>query len=337
MKLSYFLVLPVVSARVIDRQQAPILEAASEDVVQSAIYEDNILPAIGVHFTTSYAVAAARYQNGTTRDLARVEGNAQYIQFMSRWSNREHAIPLDLYATVLADFMKTTRNVIETELGMRISEIAPTFPQLPGWGEAGVRAALLSAGLTSTRDNVVSDAPSYDEFAAADAGVAHHLREFAKDNVSQSKPDAQQNVLYVNFDNSSLSSGVVTLQHVDTEREMLRYNMDIQLGWWNMPIYDSPRAKFWTRIEEMIFDVLEPMPRPPNRIVLMGDHGADQEFKEAVTAALWEKYEFDVEVMLTKEDVGRLAARGAAELAWRDSMRQREREGLHQNKEAIEV
>lgn len=321
MKLSYFLVLPVVSARVIDRQQVPILEAVPEDVIQSTTHEDNILPAIGVHFTTSYALAAARYQNGTIRDLAKVEGNAQYIQFMSRWSDREHAIPLDLYETVLADFMKTTRSAIEAELGMRVSKFAPTFPQLPGWGQAGVRTALLSAGLMSTRDNVVSDAPSYDEFAVADAGLVHHLRESAQASISQSKPAAHQDVLYVNFDNSSLSAGVVTLQHADQEREMLRYNMDIQLGWWNMPVYDSPRLKFWTRIEEMIFDVLEPMPRPPNRIVLMGDHGADQEFKEAVTSALWEKYEFDVEEMLCKEDVGRLAARGAAELAWRDSMR----------------
>lgn len=338
MKLSYLLVLPVVGARVIGTQQVPVLAAPSEHAEQSTAYEDNAPPTVGVHFTTSYAVAAARYQNGTIRDLARVEGDARYIDFMSRWADREHAIPLDLYKSVLADFVKSIRSVIENELDVQITEIAPTFPELPGWGEAGIRAALLEAGLTSTRDNVATDAPSYDEFAAADARLVHHPRNAAEDHTSHGSSASHQNVLYINFDNFSFSAGVMTLQHEHPVREMLRYNMNTQLGWWNMPVYDIPRAKFWSRIHQMILDVLEPMPRLPNRIVLMGDHGADDEFKEVVMAALWENYEFDVELMLSavkKEDAGKLAARGAAELAWRDSRRQRE--VARQQEEAIEL
>jgi hypothetical protein len=86
MKLLYLLLAPLVSARVVrTQQQIPILASIASGIVQPTA-QDEVAPAIGVHFTTSYAVAAARYQNGTTRDLAKVAGNAEYIDLMSRWA-----------------------------------------------------------------------------------------------------------------------------------------------------------------------------------------------------------------------------------------------------------
>jgi hypothetical protein len=80
------LVAPLASARVVrlQQQQVPILESSANEFVPTA--QEEVAPAIGVHFTTSYAVAAARFQNGTTRDLARVAGDAEYIDLMSRWT-----------------------------------------------------------------------------------------------------------------------------------------------------------------------------------------------------------------------------------------------------------
>ncbi len=64
MKLLTALVVPLVGARVIRlEQQIPI--------VQKEV-ENTDVPAVGVHFTTSYATAAAKYENGTTVDLVRV-------------------------------------------------------------------------------------------------------------------------------------------------------------------------------------------------------------------------------------------------------------------------
>lgn len=64
MKLLAALVVPLVGARVIRyEQQVPIV---AKEV------EENTAPAIGVHFTTSYATAAVSYENGTTVDLVRV-------------------------------------------------------------------------------------------------------------------------------------------------------------------------------------------------------------------------------------------------------------------------
>jgi hypothetical protein len=64
------------------------------EIVRSTAQEvaDDIAPAIGVHFTTSYAVAAARYQNGTIQDLARVAGSTEYIDLMKQWTNWEKDI-----------------------------------------------------------------------------------------------------------------------------------------------------------------------------------------------------------------------------------------------------
>jgi hypothetical protein len=85
MKFFYLLVAPLVSARVIGtQQQIPILEHEEKESVRSVVQE--AVPAVGVHFTTSYAIAAARYQNGTIRDLVKVAGDAQYIDLMSRWT-----------------------------------------------------------------------------------------------------------------------------------------------------------------------------------------------------------------------------------------------------------
>ena len=64
MKLLAALVVPLVGARVIRyEQQVSIVQTEVEDVATAAV---------GVHFTTSYVTAAARYENGTTVDLIRV-------------------------------------------------------------------------------------------------------------------------------------------------------------------------------------------------------------------------------------------------------------------------
>jgi hypothetical protein len=84
------LVAPLASAGVVrTQQQIPMLASGANEVVQPDANQEEGLPAIGVHFTTSYAVAAARYQNGTTRDFAKVLGDAEYIDLMSRWTARK--------------------------------------------------------------------------------------------------------------------------------------------------------------------------------------------------------------------------------------------------------
>ena len=70
MKLLAALVVPLVGARVVRYEQMPI--------VGHKQVEDTAKPAVGVHFTTSYATAAAKYENGTTVDLVRVRYAVHY-------------------------------------------------------------------------------------------------------------------------------------------------------------------------------------------------------------------------------------------------------------------
>lgn len=86
MKLLPLLAIPLAGARVV---QVPIAaEVENESAAATSRNfggEGNAVPAVGVHFTTSYAVAAARYQNGTVRDLSKIEGDAEYVELMARW------------------------------------------------------------------------------------------------------------------------------------------------------------------------------------------------------------------------------------------------------------
>jgi hypothetical protein len=79
----FFLGVPLVCARVVS--QIPVVGDVVKEVGQPIAQEDVL--AVGVHFTTSYAVAAARYQDGTTRDLVRVAADVEYIELMSRWAH----------------------------------------------------------------------------------------------------------------------------------------------------------------------------------------------------------------------------------------------------------
>ena len=87
-------------------------------------------------------------------------------------------------------------------------------------------------------------------------------------------------------------------------------------------MYDAPRARFWAQVQQSIGFVLSPQGKAPGRIVLLGSHGADAEFKSRVEDALWDELEMDVSGMLSVNERGDsewLAARGAAELASRHS------------------
>lgn len=101
---------------------------------------------------------------------------------------------------------------------------------------------------------------------------------------------------------------------------MYSHVSDPELGWWNLPVFEVPRAKFWARVHESVEKIASGLWKAPGRIVLMGEHGTDKEFREVVRTALGNALDVDVDAMLEvnkAEDTLYLAARGAAELAWR--------------------
>ncbi|KAH8727528.1 hypothetical protein GQ44DRAFT_703384 [Phaeosphaeriaceae sp. PMI808] len=327
MKLIHLFILPLVSARVVSTQrQIPIFdhEEGKAAVLQTPAEEHTITPAIGVHFTTSYAVTAARYQNGMTRDLVKVAGGIEYIDLMSRWTEQNDGLPSSHDTGILSKFLKDVRGAIEAELGTSIKSITPAFPRLgPHMGNA-IQESLAIAGLSSTRANTFIDNEiKYEEVNAAYAALGHGLcdNRFTHEGCVHGKNiQRHDSVLYFNFDNSSFSAGLTSLRTAFDVQSSYSFGMNTKLGWWNLPVFEDPRAEFWKKIQEMIVDIIQPLTRPPNKIILLGEHGADEEFKEVAKTALWEVLEFDGELMMEavkKEDVSYIAARGAAELGWR--------------------
>jgi hypothetical protein len=241
------------------------------------------------------------------------------MRFLERSSRRALGLPVSRDAAILSTFMKKVQSSIEIELGAPVTSIAPAFPRLSPYVKDDVAEALSFAGLTSTRVHTGHrDTLVYEESSAAYAGLGQGLCE-SWWNKPSCPSQKHRSVLYFNFDNSTFSVGAMDIQNAFHDRTIYSHRGDTQLGWWNLPIFEEPRADFWAKISNMIMDVLGPVSHPPSQIVLMGEHGADAEFKDVVEAAMWEKYEFDVGSMLNtgnQGDAGRLAARGAAELGW---------------------
>lgn len=274
-----------------------------------------------------------------------MEADADYINLMSKWTRswkefdcegpikhlrcdleqvrrearRRLRLPITRDSATLGKFVKKVRGAIEQELGISIHTVAPAAPQLVGWNFDDFEDALHLAGLTSSR---LGDKPTYWDTNAAFAGLGHALCEHKTDLADCLEEERQmpyEHVLFLNFDNSAFSATVQYLQHADQEWSYSN-RADTHLGWWSLPVFEVSRARFWARIHEVILEVAGALQRAPNKVVLLGEHGADADFLEVVKAALWDVLEVDVSLLLSAnevEDVSVLAARGAAEFARR--------------------
>lgn len=253
------------------------------------------------------------------------------LEQVRREARRRLRLPITQESATLGTFVKKVRGAIEKELGTSISTVAPVAPQLVGWNSEDFEDALHLAGLTSSR---LGDKPTYWDTNAAFAGLGYGLCE-SKTDLADCLEDERQmpyeHVLFLNFDDSSFSATVQYLQHADQEWSYSN-RADMHLGWWSLPVFEVSRARFWAQIHEVILEVAGALQRAPNKIILLGEHGANSDFLDVVKAALWDVLEIDVSLLLSAneaEDVSKLAARGAAEFAqraetWRDWKRKQD-------------
>ncbi|CAG5157012.1 uncharacterized protein ALTATR162_LOCUS4805 [Alternaria atra] len=321
MKLSGLLLffVPLASARAVRyHHQIPIAEGATKDLTSAKELDLDTTPSIGVHFTTSQAVAAARYANGTTIDIVKIPGDAGYIDLMSRWMFRysDYEILRNRNdSVVLATFLSKVHATIGAQLDSSITQITPTvvFP-LRRAQKTLFQSALLLAGFASSKES----STIYPEAYATHAALEH------TSCARQTLPEQHQHVLVIAFDDSSFSASMhqTSCDAQSPQPHMINYVTRSDLGWWNLPVYDAPRAKFWSKLQEAVIHAVSGLGKPPGRIVLSGSHGGDKEFKETVEDALWTELEVDVGTLLgshQEADNEWLAARGAAELGWRSS------------------
>ncbi|KAF2018758.1 hypothetical protein BU24DRAFT_418307 [Aaosphaeria arxii CBS 175.79] len=329
-------VLPFTSAFV------PVL-SDHQDVLKPG--KTGIAPAIGLHLTSSYAIATLRHKNGTIETLARVKGNAQYVDQMAFWSDfslrrncesesqailctmedaqrfankaqgRAATVAVKRFATLLSD----VKNVVEAKLRQEVKYVYPVMPVLAVMEEDDLRDALRYAGLVWSSPNGISP---YYETTGAYAGMGHGLCA-SFHNISECKKEEStmqlEHVLFLNFDNSSFSAVLHPMQALNRMRPNV-YITEPNLGWWSLAIDQSVRTEQLAQIESVINDVVTPLRIIPSKIILLGDHAHRCEYHGLIKRALWRSLHFDASSLLEANDgidSALLAANGAAELAFR--------------------
>ncbi|KAF2189596.1 hypothetical protein K469DRAFT_625359 [Zopfia rhizophila CBS 207.26] len=354
--LPYFFLVPLISSYVIrDRRDASLSNYGPP-------------PGIGFHLTTSYAIAAIRYPNGTAEDLLRVEAGTEYKALISRMANplsrrkcqtqwekfqcsiahtkRQLNKHLGRPATedigILARFLLDINAAVEKKLGFATThKIFPVFPILPALEEEDIQDAFEYADL----DWLLAERRSYHtywETNAAYAGVGYGLCK-STTNLERCEDEERdmrlERVLFLNFDDSSFRATLQPMQnaywdYIDAS------TLHLDLGRSQLPDNEVDRARFWASIQEAIVDVGSTLTRPPNKVILIGEHADDPDFAETVKEAIWELIEFDASFLLEANagtDSMILAARGAAELAGRAQYWESEGEGNEQQEFAGEL
>lgn len=270
-------------------------------------------------------------------ELEELMGFECYVAHKIRQLRKWFGWPATADIGVLSSILREVKVAAEDKLGYDIRNVWPAFPYFEKMYEDDVRDALEHAGLEWSPTERV-----YWETNAAYAGLGYGLCDPVNDGSrckNNEGPAHTERVLILNFDNSSFSASTHRMQTAYKPWPH-RYELNLELGWWNLPVYEIPRAKFWAQMHEIIVRVASSEARAPNKIVLMGDHSSDKEFHEAVKAALWELLEFDVEMLLKANeniDGSTLAARGAAELAFRVQEKQSSKEIAEDEYEAVEL
>jgi hypothetical protein len=241
------------------------------------------------------------------------------LQAVERKARSFLDLPRSRNADIFTNFMTTVRKAIEKETGATVEDIALAYPKLDTFDWHDFADGLQRSGLkpnTPTRSGFPTF--SYEEVNAAYAGIGDAT---CKGDGQVRTDCVAGHSFLLNFDSACLSVALIYSESV-FPRAFLGYRgIHTRLGWWNLPIDVIPRAAFWAEVRIILSHIASALYGPPRRILLLGDHGADEEFLEVLKAVVWEKQQFDVSDMLNatkKEDVNWLAARGAAELAWQD-------------------
>ncbi|EDU39931.1 hypothetical protein L13192_01998 [Pyrenophora tritici-repentis] len=332
-------------------------------------------PSIGLHFTTSYAMASAHFINGTTTDLFKMSADAEYTMLLSNWmdayaeeagthaqspSPSSPAPPHNTEPTtsnttnILTPFLSKLYTAITTfeQSHGPITHITPAIFPLTTIHSAIFRTALLNSGLVLPRPASLTDADAVALLKASDAALAGLERaappcfkpgseyEDERPRCSggavgcgdvqtqrqrqqrrrQQMKRLDQHVLFLSFDNTSFTASMVaracSSPSSSPHYTHLSYAASSNLGWYNLPVFSTPRALFWKRIQSAIVDVVGAGGKPPGRIMVIGERAGDMEFRGVVEEAVWRAWEVNVRVMIGKRDGEWGVARGAAEEGW---------------------
>jgi hypothetical protein len=219
---------------------------------------------------------------------------------------------------ILAAMIQDVKIALTNKLQMDIKAVNPVFPMLAGLETEDMRDALAYVDLDWPTWGTSS---MYHEtnavYVASGAGLCNHW-ESPRDCYFEEMDMPYERSLFLSFDNSSFGAVVQMMQSARWQMTPDAYTVEPNLGWWNLPMDDIPRAKFWTRLREVIVETAQQRDGDLNKVFLFGNHGFEPEFIEIVEQAVQEIYGGSrIQMTLSLGDRETMAARGAAEWAFR--------------------
>jgi hypothetical protein len=219
---------------------------------------------------------------------------------------------------ILAAMLQDVKIALADKLRTEVKAINPVFPMLAGLEQQDVPHALEYVGLEWPS---YSSWSVYRETNAAYVGMGHGLCsswENPHDCLFEETRMPYERALFLNFDNSSFGAVVQLMKTAGWQATPDSYTLDMDLGWWDLPMYEVPRARFWARIHETIVDVGNSGDGDIDKVFILGQHASDPEFLDVVEGALKEIVGSPELTQMQKADnTEMVAARGSAEWAYR--------------------
>ena len=219
---------------------------------------------------------------------------------------------------ILASMIQDVKVALTNKLQTEIKALNPVFPILAGLETEDIRDALEYVDLEWPTWGTSS---MYYEtnavYVASGAGLCKHW-ESPRDCYFEEMDMPWERSLFLSFDNSSFGSAVQMMQSARWQMVPDAYTVEPNLGWWNLPMDEIPREKFWKQLREVILETATERNGDLDKVFLLGNHGFDSEFREVVEQAVQEIYgESRAQLVLPPGNREMAAARGAAEWAFR--------------------
>jgi hypothetical protein len=214
--------------------------------------------------------------------------------------------------------LQDVKAALADKLRVELKAINPVFPMLAGLEQEDVQDAIEYAGLEWPS---YCSSSVYWETNAGYMGLGHGLCK-SWDNPHECFMEEMhmpyERALFLNFDNSSFE---VVVQLMKTARWQMTpdaYTLEMDLGRWNLPMYEAPRARFWARIHKTIVDIGSSGFGEIHKVYLLGQHASDSEFLDIVKGAIKDIIG-NAEILQVQEasNTEMLVARGSAEWAYR--------------------
>lgn len=166
---------------------------------------------------------------------------------ISRGVRSKLGLPASRDVAVLSSFLRSLQRSISESLGgIPITHIGPAMFPLSRPKTKEFEEALDLAGLTSTNTWGYHGA-LYMDVNAAYAGLGHGLCKLPtpseRECFQEENSGPIDQVLFLNFDNSSFVGSVQSMRSAYMEFGMASYAFNADLGWWNLPVHEVKHSQ----------------------------------------------------------------------------------------------